>query len=89
MSPVIKLQGCNLGTGNFAKKFSEITGGTAYGAVGQCGPDPPVGEENGWFWSNDAPWRKWVNGTEISNPHLTDPLLTTPNEYNANKLRFW
>ena len=89
-SPVIKLQGCNLGTGNFAKKFSEITGGTAYGASGACSAEEDgQGKETGWFYSSESPWRKWVDGTEIQNPHLTDDDLTTPNQYGTNKLRFW
>lgn len=84
-NPVIKLHACSIGSSNFGQMLSAVTQGTVYVASGTCFRDGTTG----WFWSSGSSWKKYVNGVEISNPHLTDPDLTTPNQYGTNKCRFW
>lgn len=91
-SPMIKVQACNTGSGttaNFAKRLSETTDGTTYGATGLSSPEISGGVETGWFWSSGSAWKKWGDGTEVANPHTTDADLSTPNLYGSNKLRCW
>ena len=89
---VIRVQACNTGSGgavNFAHRLAEVTHGTVYGATGLSSPEIHAGVETGWFWSSGSPWKKWVDGVEIANPHLNDPYLSAPNSYGSNKLRCW
>lgn len=90
---IVKLQACRTGEDTpvvqypgFAQVFSQVIRGIVYGATGDCGYDyGPYG----WFYSSNSPWRKFRNGVEIIEPHITDPDLTKPNQFGINYLRFY
>lgn len=87
-NPVIKIQACNVAVGQLGQRLSSMTQGTVYVANGLCGPVKVNNVETGEF-TADGGWVKYVNGEKISNPYVNDPLLSTPNQYGCNKLRFW
>lgn len=88
-NPIIKIQACNVGDNSFGQMLSSMTQGTVYVATGLSSPYIVNDQETGWFYSSGSPWKKYVNGVEVENPHLTDDDLSTPNQYGTNKLKCW